>query len=110
MDKIQNQKGGVKTTKINVDFKASPSRSSGSGTYRLITTEGADKLAPQAQKIIEALANSKDFTATTEELCGNASGLKSKLDEVGLETSQTPKAIFSHYRKNLITKGFIELI
>ena len=42
MDKIQNQKGGVKTPKINVNFKASPSRSSGSGTYRLITTEGAN--------------------------------------------------------------------
>ena len=95
--------------KIDTNFKAAASGSINSNAVvQLLTTSGAGELAPQAQKVIECLTAAKDHKLTIRQICGeDAAGLKSALDAVGLETVQTPGKVWNHYRKGLVTKGFI---
>tara|TARA_R110002110_G_scaffold64567_2_gene178389 strand:+ start:500 stop:841 length:342 start_codon:yes stop_codon:yes gene_type:complete len=112
MDKSKNQVTATsKAGKINTNFKASASRSVNSNAVvQLLTTDGADKLAPQAQKIIECLVAAKDHKLTIRQICGeDAAGLNSYLDAVGLVTEQTPAKIFNHYRAKMIKGGFISV-
>ena len=100
-----------KAGNINTNFKAAASRGVNSNAVvTLLTTDGADSLAPQAQKIIECLVQAKDHTLTVREICGeDAAGLNSRLDAVGLVTEQTPQKIFTHYRAKLIKGGLISV-
>jgi len=112
MDKSKNQVTATsKAGKINTNFKASASRSVNiNAVVQLLTTDGADKLAPQAQKIIECLVAAKDHKLTIRQICGeDAAGLNSRLDAVGLVTEQTPAKIFNHYRAKMIKGGFISV-
>jgi len=75
-------------------------------TVTLITNKG--KVPAQAGKILEALTNAPDHQLTVQQLIGtDAAGLDSKLDEVGLNTVQTPAKIWAFYKRRLIDQGFI---
>ena len=81
--------------------------------FKLIKTDGAVDLPPQAQSIIECFVRfgGDDFVLSVEDLVGkDSAGLESKLDEVGLETVQTPARIWSWYRGRLVKNGFIEKV
>ena len=50
----------------------------------------------------------KDHTMTVQELIGkDEAGLDSKLDEVGLQTVQTPRKIWQFYKARLLSDGLI---
>lgn len=99
--------------KIDSNFKAAAGRTSSGTIFKLITTDGAVDLPPQAQSIIECFIRfgGDDFVLSVEDLVGkDSAGLESKLDEVGLETVQTPARIWSWYRNRLVKNGFIEKV
>tara|TARA_B100000242_G_scaffold124255_1_gene87422 strand:- start:948 stop:1259 length:312 start_codon:yes stop_codon:yes gene_type:complete len=99
--------------KIDSNFKAASGRTSSGTIFKLIKTDGAVDLPPQAQSIIECFVRfgGDDFVLSVEDLVGkDSAGLESKLDEVGLETVQTPARIWSWYRGRLVKNGFIEKV
>ena len=97
----------TKTSLIDTNYKAPSGRSySKDAVITLITNKG--KVPAQAGKILEALTNAPNHTLTVEQLVGtDEAGLNSKLDEVGLQTVQTPTKIWSFYKSMLVSKGFI---
>ena len=101
-----------KVSKIDSNYKAPIGRSNSSNaTVELLRTPVAtDKVPPQMGKISEALVAAKGNTLTVKEVIGDdLSGLNSALDEIGLETGQTPARIWAFYRKRLIKEGFINI-
>ena len=97
----------TKTSLIDTNYKAPSGRSySKDAVITLITNKG--KVPAQAGKILEALTKAPNHTLTIEQLVGtDEAGLNSKLDEVGLQTVQTPTKIWSFYKSMLVSKGFI---
>ena len=98
--------------KIDSNFKAAAGRTSSGTIFKLITTDGAVDLPPQAQLVIECFIRfgGDDFVLSVEDLVGkDSAGLESKLDEVGLETVQTPMDIWSHYKPRLVEENLVKI-
>tara|TARA_R100000329_G_scaffold125449_1_gene103989 strand:+ start:391 stop:690 length:300 start_codon:yes stop_codon:yes gene_type:complete len=95
---------------IDKDYKAGTQR--GSSNYNqvitLVATPKKDKdIAPQAGKIIEALVAAKDHKLTVGELVGTDGSTESAWEKAGGVTDQTPMDIWRHYKKKLITAGYV---
>ena len=107
MKNVNKTNATTKTSLIDTNYKAPNGRSySKDAVITLITNKG--KVPAQAGKILEALTKAPNHTLTVEQLVGtDEAGLNSKLDEVGLQTVQTPTKIWSFYKSMLVSKGFI---
>jgi hypothetical protein len=93
---------------IDKNYKAGTQR--GSNNYNQVITLLAtpkEEIAPQAGKIIEALLAAKDYSLTVGELVGTDGSTESAWEKAGGVTDQTPADIWGHYRKKLITAGYI---
>jgi hypothetical protein len=99
----------MKTEKtIDVNYKAPTGRSYSNDAIITLVATPTGKLPAQAGKIIECLVKAKDHSMTVEQLVGkDEAGLDSALDQVGLNTVQTPKKIWSFYKARLISDGLI---
>ena len=94
--------------KIDKNYKSGTQR--GSNNYNQVITLLAtpkEEIAPQAGKIIEALLAAKDYSLTVGELVGTDGSTESAWEKAGGVTDQTPADIWGHYRKKLITAGYI---
>ena len=100
----------MKTLKIDPNFK--PAAGKSSINYNAVITLLATptgKFPAQAGCIIKALVDAKDHTLTVGELVGTDGSTESALEQAGLVTVQTPMEIWSHYRKQLVNKGYITI-
>ena len=99
----------MKTEKtIDTNYKAPTGRSYSNDAIITLVATPTGKLPAQAGKIIECLVKAKDHSMTVEQLVGkDEAGLDSALDQVGLNTVQTPKKIWSFYKARLISDGLI---
>ena len=96
--------------KINPNFKAGAQKGSTNYNERvtlIATPEG--KFPPQAGNIIEALLKAKDYSLTVGELVGFDGSKESEVEKVGLETVQTPIAIWNHYKPRLLKENLVKL-
>ena len=94
--------------KIDKNFKAANQKGTANlnAIVTLIATpEG--KFPAQAGKIIEALLTAKDYSLTVGELVGTDGSTESAWEKAGGVTDQTPADIWGHYKKKLITAGYI---
>ena len=99
----------MKTEKtIDKNYKAPTGRSYSNDAIITLVATPTGKLPAQAGKIIECLVQAKDHTMTVQDLIGkDEAGLDSRLDEVGLQTVQTPRKIWQFYKNRLIKSDFI---
>jgi len=96
--------------KIDTNYKAGTQR--GSANYDAVITLIAtpkEDIAPQAGKIIEALIAAKDHTLTVGELVGTDGSTESAWVKAGGITDQAINVVWSHYKKKLITAGYISV-
>ena len=96
--------------KIDLNFKAGAQKGSINYNERvtlIATPEG--KFPPQAGKIVEALLNAKDYSLTVGELVGFDGSKESELEKAGLQTVQTPIAIWTHYKARLIEENLVKI-
>ena len=97
-------------SKIDPNF--TPSTGKSSINYNAVITLLATptgKFPAQAGCIIKALVDAKDHTLTVGELVGTDGSTESALEQAGLVTVQAPMEIWSHYRKQLVNKGYITI-
>jgi len=99
----------MKTEKtIDTNYKAPTGRSYSNDAIITLVATPTGKLPAQAGKIIECLVKAKDHTMSVQDLIGSdEAGLDSRLDEVGLQTVQTPRKIWQFYKARLVSDGLI---
>tara|TARA_R100001510_G_scaffold23588_1_gene20765 strand:- start:565 stop:861 length:297 start_codon:yes stop_codon:yes gene_type:complete len=93
---------------IDKNYKAGAQR--GSNNYNQVITLVAtpkEDIAPQAGIIIEALLAAKDHKLTVGELVGTDGSTESAWVKAGGISDQAITRVWSHYKKKLITDGYI---
>ena len=93
---------------IDKNYKAKTQR--GSSNYNQVITLVAtpkEDIAAQAGIIIEALLAAKDHSLTVGELVGTDGSTESAWLKAGGITDQTVNVVWGHYKKKLITAGYI---